>query len=121
MIKSYIRMLLITLGFILLIGAVWTQQKPAKAEAKADKAPVIDTMLVARFFKAQSQLLQAQEAVQAANQKFQAQSKSYQDVIAELTKVCGDDYQPTPLATGQSDPKNGDPVCTPKPKPEAKK
>ena len=69
-----------------------------------DKPPIISAEHRGDLFKAQLALLQAQAAEQAAKTKMDA-------IIAELTKDCGDKYQP------QMDPQSGDPVCVAKPEP----
>ena len=87
------------------------QQKPAStipptpptAAVKHATPPVIPDALRAQFFKAQSQMIQANAQAQQRQTEFQA-------AIAEMQKTCGD------TATLQSNP-NGDPECVAKPAP----
>lgn len=99
----YKRILVIaTLGLLgLCVGAALPQT------AKQATPPVIPDALKAQFFKAQSQMLQAEEQ---ANQKRQA----FQQVVSSLTAACGTTFQPT------MDPQ-GDPVCAAKPAEKEKK
>ena len=76
---------------------------PPTAAAKPVPPPVISDRLRADFFKAQSQMIQA-------NAQAQQKQTEFQSAIAEMQKTCGD------TATLQSNP-NGDPECVAKPAP----
>jgi hypothetical protein len=67
------------------------------------KPPAISDAQRAQFFKAQSQMIQA-------NAQAQQKQSEFQNAIAEMQKTCGD------TATLQSNP-NGDPECIAKPAP----
>ena len=67
------------------------------------KTPVISDAQRAQFFKAQSQMIQA-------NAQAQQRQTEFQNAIAEMHKTCGD------TATLQLNP-NGDPECVAKPAP----
>jgi hypothetical protein len=71
------------------------------------KPPTITDAQRAQFFKAQSQMIQANAQAQQKQTEFQA-------AIAEMQKTCGD------TATLQSNPA-GDPECVAKPPAPAKK
>jgi len=77
--------------------------------AQTPKPPTIPDGVQAKFWKAQSQLKSAQEALQNAQ-------KQSEEAIAEIQKACGTNFVPQLGPTG-------DPICAPKPesKPEAKK
>jgi len=96
---------------LLLAIPAFAQQKPAStlpptpptAAAKPVPAPVVSDAERALFFKAQSQMVQA-------NTQAQSSQTHFQEVVAELQKTCGDKY------TLQLNP-NGDPECVAKPEP----
>lgn len=78
------------------------------------KTPAISDSQKAKFFKAQSEFVQAQVQLQSTPQFKAAQQKqaTYQAAIQEMQSACGKD------ATFQSDQEN-DPTCVAKPKPAA--
>jgi hypothetical protein len=67
------------------------------------KPPAITDAQRAQFFKAQSQMIQA-------NAQVQQRQTEFQNAVAEMQKTCGDAY------TLQINP-NGDPECVAKPAP----
>lgn len=81
---------------------------PLAAQTDKPKAPApvpaVSDALRAKFFKAQSQMIQA-------NEQAKQQQKQYQAVTAEIQKACGDAY------FVQLD-ETGDPVCIAKPEPK---
>ena len=101
----------IALLALLLTIPAFAQQKPAStipptpptAAAKPLTPPVIPDAQRAQFFKAQSQMIQANTQAQQRQTEFQA-------AIAELQKTCGDKY--TLQLNG-----NGDPECVARPVP----
>jgi predicted metal-dependent hydrolase len=68
--------------------------------ADAPKPPAISDAQRAQFFKAQSQMIQA-------NVQAQQKQTEFQNAVAEMQKTCGDKY------TLQLNP-NGDPECVAK-------
>ena len=74
-------------------------------------APVLSDALKAEFFKAQSQFMQAEMALERTPQWKDAQDKeqALNVTVGKLRAACGTDE----LAMDKS----GDPVCTPKPAP----
>ena len=76
---------------------------PPSAAAKPVPPPVISDRLRADFFKAQSQMIQA-------NAQAQLRQTEFQSAIAEMQKTCGDTAT---LNLNQS----GDPECVAKPAP----
>lgn len=76
---------------------------PPTTVAKPVPPPVISDRLRADFFKAQSQMIQA-------NAQAQQRQTEFQNAVAEMQKTCGDAY------TLQLNP-NGDPECVAKPAP----
>lgn len=78
------------------------------------KTPAISDSQKAKFFKAQSEFVQAQVQLQSTPQFKAAQQKqaTYQAAIQDMQATCGKD------ATFQSDQEN-DPTCVAKPKPAA--
>ena len=82
---------------------------PVLAAAQTSKAPVPSDALKLKFFKAQSEMIQAGDAAKQANQEAQQTQVKFQGVVKELTDFCGKDFQP------QLDPKTKDPVCLAKP------
>ena len=101
----------IALLALLLAIPAFAQQKPAStipptppsAAAKPATPPVIPDALRAQFFKAQSQMIQANAQAQQRQTEFQA-------AIAELQKTCGDKHTLQLNA-------NGDPECVARPTP----
>ena len=89
--------------FIMAMGA--QTAKPATAPMKP---PVLTDAQKAAFFKAQAQTLQAGAEAQRAQQVAQQKAAALQAVIAEVSKACGDKYQPSLDNTG-------DLVCVVKP------
>ena len=89
----------------------FAQQKPAStlpptpptAAAKPVPAPVVSDAERALFFKAQSQMIQA-------NAQAQQRQTEFQNAVAEMQKTCGDKYT-LQLNAG------GDPECVAKPAP----
>ncbi len=73
------------------------------SQTTSAKPPSITDAQRAQFFKAQSQMIQA-------NAQAQQRQTEFQSAIAEMQKTCGD------TATLQSNP-NGDPECVAKPAP----
>ena len=90
------------LFIILLLASPMVAQTP-KPEEKP-KTPVITDAQRADFFKAQSQMIQANQTAQQSQSAFQAQ-------VAILQKACGDIY--TVQLNAQ-----GDPECVVKPEPK---
>jgi hypothetical protein len=96
---------------LLLAVPAFAQQKPAStlpptpppAAAQPVPAPVVSDAQRAQFFKAQSQMIQA-------NTQASARQADFQMVVAELQKTCGDKYT-LQLNAG------GDPECVAKPAP----
>lgn len=87
-------------------GNTTVNGKPVQGGGDPSKPPVISDALKAKFFKAQLALQNAQSAFQ----------KAQQDSITaaqEITKACGDGFQPQMDA-------QGDPACVAKPKPAKK-
>jgi septal ring-binding cell division protein DamX len=80
-------------------------EKAVTAEVKRIP-PVISDALRAQFFKAQSQMIQA-------NAQAQQRQSEFQSSVAELQKTCGDKY--TLQLNG-----NGDPECVARPTPTTK-
>ena len=87
------RTICLTIGFLCL-AVLLVGQKP-------EAPPAITDAHRAQFFKAQLAVNQAQAAMTAAQQTFQA-------AVADLSKDCGEKFLP------QMGP-NGDPVCVAKP------
>lgn len=80
--------------------------------AQAPKPPVISDAVQKKFFKLQSELVQAQNRAAQAQQESLQKQKDYQAAIDELNSICGKEFQV------QLD-KDGFPGCVAKP--EAKK
>lgn len=85
----------------LCVGAMLAQQP------KTAKPPAIPDALQARFWKAQTQLKNAQDAARSAEEQSQ-------QVVKEIQAACGAEFQP------QMNPQ-GDPVCVAKPAEKPKK
>lgn len=79
----------------------------------APKPPVLSDALKAKFWKAQTQVQTAKNTYQETAQykMFERRNAELNAVVDELTKACGDGFQP------QLD-KDGDPACVALPKPE---
>jgi hypothetical protein len=80
-----------------------------------DKKPVVKTPeiskdLMIRYYKAAAQQAQAQVVLDRAQKDFDAKSQTIQSLVVDITKECGDGFQPT--LNGQ-----GDLSCIEKPKP----
>ena len=93
---------------LLLAVPAFAQQKtaptpPPAAAAKPATPPSISDSERASFFKAQSQMIQA-------NAQAQQRQTEFQNAVAEMQKTCGDKY------TLQLNP-DGDPECVAKPAP----
>ena len=89
------RTICLTIGFLCL-AVLLVGQAP-----KPEAPPAITDAHRAQFFKAQLQVNQAQAAMTAAQQTFQA-------AVADLSKDCGEKFAP-------SMGPQGDPVCIAKP------
>lgn len=115
-----------TAARILALLAIWTlagwvsiaqtaPAPPAKSAPTSKAPPAITDALKLRFFKAQSEFIQASDAVKAATQNAQQKQVLMQEVITEIGKVCGDGFVPDMNPAG-------DPSCAAKPSaPEPKK
>ncbi len=86
-------------------GPVQQSKAPAPA-AKAEAAPTIPDKIRGDFFKAKSDLAEAQAAVQAAQQQFQT-------TVSALLQACGAKYQPQ--INEAPGPQHGELICVPKP------
>lgn len=95
---------------IVVLTACWLLIAMAHA-ADAPKPPVISDALQKRFFKAQSEVAQAQAAAKAAQDALQAKASAFNEVGKEIQDVCGKEFN------AQLD-KDGWPSCV---KPEPKK
>jgi len=73
------------------------------------KAPEVPKDVVARYFKAAAQQAQSQVILDRAQKDFETKTQLVQQVVLEMTKVCGEKYQPNLSA-------QGDPECIVKPK-----
>lgn len=85
-------------------GVAAHSQKPVNQT----KAPAVSDSLKAKFFKAQSQLLQAQNELQSVQKQVQERTDAFQKTVNELLQACG------PSSTASLD-KDGDLVCVAKP------
>jgi hypothetical protein len=76
--------------------------------------PTISDAVKARFFKAQAQMIDANARLQQSKeyQDAQTKQKSFSDAVQELTKACGNGFNPEWDAMG-------DPICVIAPKPAA--
>lgn len=91
-----------------LIAPAFAAQAPKEEPKKADP-PVIATDLKEKFFKAQSELSSAQLTLERTKefQDHQVKAAAFQNLINDLVKLCGNDFQ-----IGLD--KDGDPTCLPK-------
>lgn len=76
--------------------------------AAQSNTPIIKDVLKARFWKAQAEFTEAQQAAQLATQTAQQKQVALQAAMAEMQKSCGDKFDLKPDA-------NNDPVCIAKP------
>jgi hypothetical protein len=81
----------------------------AQEKKEAPKAPELPKEIVARYFKAAAQQAQAQIMLDRAQKEFDTKSQMIQQLVGEMAKQCGDQYQPNLNA-------QGDPECVVKPK-----
>lgn len=72
----------------------------------APKPPTISVELREKFFRAQSEVLQANEQAEAATRNAQQKQTAFQLAVRDLEGACGGKYQPTM--------KDGEPTCEPK-------
>jgi hypothetical protein len=116
----------LTIPFLLIALTAAVAQQPAPKPADPPKAaaaapPSIPLELRAKFFKAQSENLQASQAMEKAAEALpqyaisKAKSDALQGVINLLVKACGNDFQPS-LSSDEKNPETaGDPICIAKP------
>ena len=83
------RVLLLTGSFV--FGAMLVLGEEPKPQPK--KAPVISDTLKAKFWKANSEQLQANIAAKEAAQKAQLAQVAVQAVVDTLRKECGDNFE----------------------------
>jgi hypothetical protein len=90
---------------IILLAALFISTAAALAQDKP-KPPVVSDVFKAKFFKAKSQMQDAQLALEQTPQYKAAQQKQFdmQALITEFQSFCGKGFQP------QLD-KDGDPSC----------
>lgn len=81
--------------------------------AEMKPPPTIPDSLMAKFYKAQAQLVISQAAIEKANSEAEGKRKAYTDTLNELMKACGDGYTMQANAAG-------DPSCVVKPATPAK-
>ena len=91
------------------------QQPAPKPEPKATEpakptAPVVSDKLLTRFFKAKSETMEAQAAVDQSpqGQALKQKQAEFQKVVEELQKTCGANF-----VAGMGP--QGDPFCLPRP------
>ena len=86
----------------------WPVFLALSALAQTPKPPTISDSVKLKFFKAQSEYMQAHSVAQQTAQDANQKNQVFQSVVKELQDACGKDFQP------QMD-KSGDPVCVAKP------
>lgn len=94
----------IILVAVMFCGVAAHSQKPVNQT----KAPSVSDSLKAKFFKAQSQLLQAQNELHSVQNQVQERYDAFQKTVNELLQACG-------TGSTASLDKDGDLVCVAKP------